>query len=151
MPGSISQANRTAASQITLDKLACENRGIAPVTAEVPGEGEQVVVGVDVDQHRLMPRVEQELALAFRMRTGMIRDGLVVLVPWAAGLRRLGEVFQCGAEGVGFVGDDPVGDGHQFGQREPGGRSYGHTSMIGDRRRWSDLRRLCRRCGDRRA
>ena len=79
-----------------------------------------MVVGVDVDQHRLMPRVEQERALAFRMRTGMIRDGLVVLVPWAAGLRRVGEVFQCGAEGAGLVGDDPVGDGHQFGQREPG-------------------------------
>jgi hypothetical protein len=51
----------------------------------------------------------------------MIRDGFVVLVQWAAGLGRVGEVFQCGAEGAGFAGDDPAGDGHHFGQREPGG------------------------------
>lgn len=34
--------------------------------------------------------------------------------------------------GVGFLGEDPVGDKYQFGQWELGGRPYGHYSMIED-------------------
>jgi hypothetical protein len=37
-----------------------------------------------------------------------------------------------GAEGLGFLSEDPVSDQHQFGQRDPGGRAYGHSFMIGD-------------------
>jgi hypothetical protein len=45
---------------------------------------------------------------------------------------RVREVLQRRAEGLGFLSEDPVSDQHQFGQRDPGGRAYGHSFMIGD-------------------
>jgi hypothetical protein len=62
----------------------------------------------------------------------MIGECLVILLPRAAGLRRLGEVLQRRAEYAGFLGEDAVSDTHQFGQGNPGRRPYGHSSMIGD-------------------
>ena len=97
-----------------------------------PAQGQQVIIGVDVDQHRLMPCIAQKLGPAMCLRADLVRDRLMIQLPRAAGLRRVREVLQRRAEGLGFLSEDPVSDQHQFGQRDPGGRAYGHSFMIGD-------------------
>lgn len=97
-----------------------------------PAQGQQVIIGVDVDQHRLMPYIAQKLGPAMYLRADLVRDRLTIQLPRAAGLRRVREVLQRRAEGLGFLSEDPVSDQHQFGQRDPGGRACGNSFMIGD-------------------
>ena len=102
-----------------------------------PAQGQQVIIGVDVDQHRLMPCIAQKLGPAMCLRADLVRDRLTIQLPRAAGLRRVREVLQRRAEGLGFLSEDPVSDQHQFGQRDPGGRAVwsflhdrGHLAVI---------------------
>jgi hypothetical protein len=41
-----------------------------------PAQGQQVIIGVDVDQHRLMPCIAQKLGAAMRLRADLVRDPL---------------------------------------------------------------------------
>ncbi len=101
-------------------------QGHRTVTAKDSCEGDQVVPGIDIDQRGLVPGVAQDCSPAMRHWVGTVRERLVIQRPRATGLRRASEVQHRRAEGVGFFGQDPVGDKHQFGQREPGGRPYCH-------------------------
>lgn len=67
-----------------------------------PAQGQQVIIGVDVDQHRLMPCTAQKLGPAMCLRADLVRDRLTIQLPRAAGLRRAREVLQRRAEGLGF-------------------------------------------------
>jgi hypothetical protein len=79
-----------------------------------------------------MPCIAQKLGPAMCLRADLVRDRLTIQLRRAAGLRRVREVLQRHAEGLGFLSEDPVSDQHQLGQRDPGGRAYGHSFMIGD-------------------
>lgn len=79
-----------------------------------------------------MPYIAQKLGPAMYLRADLVRDRLTIQLPRAAGLRRVREVLQRRAEGLGFLSEDPVSDQHQFGQRDPGGRACGNSFMIGD-------------------
>jgi hypothetical protein len=79
-----------------------------------------------VNQRSLTPGIAQDFGPGLRERVGAIRDS-VVLRPRAAGLGCAPEMLHRGAEGPGFLGENPVGDEDQFGQRESGRRPYGHS------------------------
>ena len=78
-----------------------------------PAQGQQVIIGVDVDQHRLMPCIAQKLGPAMCLRANLVRDRLTIQLPRAAGLRRVREVLQRRAEGLRFLSEDPVSDQHE--------------------------------------
>ena len=64
-------------------------QGHSPVAAQCPAQGQQMVIGIDVNQRRLMPGIAQKSGPALRLGTGMIRNRLVILLPRAAGLRSI--------------------------------------------------------------
>jgi hypothetical protein len=111
---------------------AClRKQGHRPVAAQDPGQGDQVVPGVNVDQRGLMPGVAQDCGLSLRNGISTIRDRLVILAPWAARLGHASELLHRRAEGLGFLAENPIRDNHQFGQREAARRPYGHSPIIG--------------------
>jgi hypothetical protein len=128
----MSHANRTPASQITLDTLAFENKGHRAVAAEDPAQGDQVIDCVGVGQRGLMPGVGQDGGPGLCARIGAICDGIVILRPRAAGLGCAPEILHRRAEGSGFLGEDAVGDEDKVGQWEPVRRPYGHSPMMTD-------------------
>jgi hypothetical protein len=55
-----------------------------------------------------MPCIAQKLGPAMCLRVDLVRDRLTIQLPRAAGLRRVREVLQRRAEGLGFLSEDPV-------------------------------------------
>ena len=97
-----------------------------------PAQGQQVIIGVDVDQHRLMPCIAQKLGPAMCLRADLVRDRLTIQLPRAAGLRRVREVLQRHAEGLASSARTRLATSTSSGSGIPEGGPYGHSFMIGD-------------------
>jgi len=54
-----------------------------------------------------MPCIAQKLGPAMCLRADLVRDRLTIQLPRAAVLRRVREVLQRRAEGLGFLSEDP--------------------------------------------
>jgi hypothetical protein len=79
-----------------------------------------------------MPCIAQKLGPAMCLRADLVRDRLTIQLPRQPGCGAFEKSSNAVRRASGFLSEDPVSDQHQFGQRDPGGRAYGHSFMIGD-------------------
>lgn len=107
------------------------------IAAEHPGERQQVVIGIDVGQRRLMPGIAQEPSPTFAPGSDNARPRFIVLLAGAERPRRTREPIQRSGKVRRLIGEDGVSDTDQLGQFEPMRRTYSHPSMIGQSRHCS--------------